>query len=295
MPPGVCPSLLTDLAYVRPSTLDDAMQAMALDGAAALAGGTDLVMLRAAGIATPSLLVDLKHLPELGDMEAPDDGIRIGAAVTMRRLTTGLGPAMGALADSAQVVGGPHTRNRATIGGNVCRSSPGGDTLAPLLVLGGEAELRSVREVRRVPLDEFFLGPGQNVRLPDELLTAVVFPRMCGASAYERFTYRAHMDLAVVGAAVRLSIGDDGRCDAAAVAMSAAAPTPRLVPEAAEPLVGSRLDLRSIEYACQRLTASASPIDDVRGTRRFRLRALDAVCRRAIARAGQRAAASRRD
>ena len=131
------------------------MQAMALDGAAALAGGTDLVMLRAAGIATPSLLVDLKHLPELGDIEAPDDGIRIGAAVTMRRLATGLGPAMGALADGAQVVGGPHTRNRATIGGNVCRSSPGGDTLAPLLVLGGEAEMRSgarspSRSARRV-------------------------------------------------------------------------------------------------------------------------------------------------
>ena len=228
---------------MRPSTMDEATQAMAVDGAAALAGGTDLVLLRAAGLAAPSLLVDLKHLPELREIESRDDAIRIGAAVTMSRLSIGLGPAMGALADAAQVVGGPQTRNRATIGGNVCRSSPGGDTLAPLLVLNGVGEMRSVREGRRIRLDEFFLGPGENIRAADEILAAVALPRLGGGSAYERFTYRAHMDLAVVGAAVRLSIGDDGRCDAAAIAISAAAPTPRLVPEAAEPLVGSHLDL----------------------------------------------------
>ena len=279
--------------YVRVTTVDDALRAMAGEGAVALAGGTDLVPLRAAAMIDPSLLVDVKRVPELDRIEQRETGWRIGALVTMRRLSPCAEPALAALADAAQVVGGPQTRARATVGGNVCRSSPGGDMLAPLLVSDAHAELRSVRGRRLVALREFFLGPGTNVRAADELLTAIHVNRTAGGSAYERFTYRAYMDLAVVGAAAWVSLDGDGRCDAAALAICAAAPTPLLVPEAAAALLGSRADDGTHDRACEAAVEAASPIDDVRGTRRHRLRVLRAVCRSAVASAFQRAGGSR--
>jgi carbon-monoxide dehydrogenase medium subunit len=279
--------------YVRPETVEDALEAMASDGAIALAGGTDVVPLRTAGLIAPALLVDVKRLPELARIERRPDALRIGATATMRVLLGLDDPSAGALADAAAVVGGPQTRARATVGGNVCRSSPGGDTLAPLLVLAARAELLSRGGHRTVPLDEFFLGPGRNVRAADELLGAIDLGREGGGSAYERFTYRAYMDLAVVGAAAWVSLDEDGSCDAAAVAICAAAPVPLLVPGAAHALTGSRGDGGSVALACDAVVEAAVPIDDVRGTRRHRLRALRSVCRIAVERAFARAGGPR--
>ena len=194
--------------YARPPTLDAALELIAEPGAMALAGGTDVVPMRASGRSRLGLLVDVKHVGELrGVTREPDGGVRIGAATTFRELDERDDPGLGAVLDGARIVGAEQTRARATLGGNLCRSSPAGDTLAGLIVTGAIAELRSLAGGSRdVPVAEFFTGPGRNVRRADELLIAIRIPPHDGASAYARFTYRESMDLAVVGVAVALSM-----------------------------------------------------------------------------------------
>jgi carbon-monoxide dehydrogenase medium subunit len=275
--------------YVRPATLEEAIELLDRAGAHVLAGGTDVVTMRAAGALAPSRLVDVKHLKPLHGVTTDGATVTIGAATTCDELARpGTLPAS-ALVDGAALVGGWQTRARATLGGNICRASPAGDTLCGVLVLGGMLGLVGPRGARRVAATEFFTGPGTTVRAPDELLTRIVLPHRRGGSAYRRFTYRNAMDLAVVGVAAWLELRE-GRCVDAAIAIGACGPVPRLVPSAAAALAGSAVGAESVAAACAEVVAAADPIDDVRGTRRHRLHVLAPLTRRVIADALARAA-----
>ncbi len=283
-------------AYERPHSTDEAVALLAGGDATVLAGGTDVVSLRAAGAIAARTLVDVKHVPELQALEIrPDGSVLVGAAVTLRTLGARAVPGLEAITDGARVVGAAQTRTRATLVGNLCRASPAGDTLCGLLVLDAIVHLRSAAGggARSVPVREFFTGPGRTVREPSELVVAVEIPAPAGGSAYQRFTYRTSMDLAVVGVAASLRIEDD-RCVAASIAIGAAAPTPRLVDDAAYALLGSAVDGAAIADAVAAVVAAASPIDDVRGTRRHRLRVIGVVAEDVLRAAAARARAGAR-
>lgn len=273
--------------YVRPESLAEALLAMSSPGALALAGATDLVTLRDNGAIAPETLVDVKSIPELRGVIV-QAGHLIGAVTTMQELAQARPPGLDAIVDGAGLVGGPQTRARGTIGGNIVRSSPAGDTLCGLLVLDARLHLRSVDGDRVIPIGEFFTGPGRNVRRANELLTAIEVPLHGPGSSYRRFTYRNAMDLAVVGVAASLT-STDGICSSASVAIGAVGPVPLLVPSAAEALIGTPCDAHAIEAACAAVVAVATPIDDVRGTRRHRLRVLPALTRGVIGQAWDRA------
>jgi carbon-monoxide dehydrogenase medium subunit len=260
--------------------------------ASVLAGGTDLVPMRRAGLVFPSTLIDVKQIPQLGELTADEGGLSIGAAVRIEQVTALDAISYGALVDGARVLGAAQTRARATLGGNVCRASPAGDTLAGLLVLNAEIELASRDGSRTVPLARFFTGPGTTLRQPTELATRLVVPAAQGASAYERQTYRRWLDLAVAGIAVRVVLDRDQRCVDAAVAVAALAPTPVEVPAAAAELMESQLDATTIARASAAILDVVDPISDVRGTREYRLRVIPALLRRAINRAVERAEAT---
>lgn len=274
--------------YRRVDRIEDALDV--LDTPAPpeiLAGGTDLVLMRSArgDAQRHDTLLDVKPVPELAEL----DDLGIGATVTMARLARVQEPWLGAVADGAVAVGGPQTRARATVGGNVCRASPSGDTLPALLSLSASAVLRSRQSgERRVPLPEFFAGPGQHTGRSDELLCRIELGRRTGASAYQRFTHRRFMDLAVAGVAVWLELRPDGRCGDAAVSIGSVGPVPALVPEAGMALVDTTLDAQATAAAGAILAAAASPIDDVRGTASFRRRVLLPLLRRACATAVRR-------
>jgi carbon-monoxide dehydrogenase medium subunit len=276
------------MEYHRAHTIEDAAVALEAEGAMALAGGTDLVLLEAAGVLAPSRLVDIKGIPVLRHIVRDTDATRIGATTTMTQIAGLRGKGCDALADAAGIVGGLQTRVRATLGGNICRSSPAGDTLPPLLALGARATLTSSTASRSVLLEDFFTAPGENVRRAQELLVAVELPVREGGSAYQRLTYRRAMDLAVVGVAVRLNI-EDGVCVDACVAAGAVGPTPLISRDAASVLVGSEVDDRTVARAADALVEGADPIDDVRGSRKYRLRALRVITRRTVTEARQRA------
>ncbi|WP_216590227.1 FAD binding domain-containing protein [Streptomyces brasiliscabiei] len=276
--------------YRRPDSLSEILTLLDRRPASVLAGGTDLVMMRADGAVDRAHdIVDIKGVPGLRGISLDADGtLVIGAATPLRELagTTVVPPH--AITDGAALVGGWQTRARGTIGGNICRASPAGDTLPGLLAADARLELASTTGTRLVSAHDFFTGPGRTVREPGELLTRIIVPASRGASAYLRFTYRLAMDLAVVGVAAHVEI-ENGRCVAARVALGAAAATPVLAPDAADALVGTELDAPSVEAAARLVLDTATPIDDGRGSRAHRRTVLPVLAERAIGIAFERA------
>lgn len=257
-------------------------------GAGVIAGGTDFVALYAAGAIPHDVVVDVTRVPQLTVLEDAGGHLRIGAACTLSRLERVTDPCWAAVVDGAALIGSRQTRLRGTLGGNVCRASPSGDTLAGLLASDAVMVARSSSGRRRIAASRFFHGPGRTDLAPGEVLERVEVPRGASFGAYCRATVRRSMDLATVGVAVVLH-ASGGRVVGARVAVSGAGPTPVLVP------VGDRLDgvgLVSVAGSAASLDEAVqeaiSPIDDVRGSAWYRRRLTRPLLERALLRAVSR-------
>ncbi|MEZ5341875.1 MAG: FAD binding domain-containing protein [Acidimicrobiales bacterium] len=264
------------------TTLDEALDALAT-GACPIAGGTDLVVAARHGKAPlPDSVVAIDRLSELQTISSTADATIIGAGVTHARLMTNdaVTGALAGLADASALVGSPATRNLGTLGGNVMNASPAMDTGAPLVVLNASVTLRSTRGERSLPVAELWVGPGQTATRPDELCTVIVIPtpRVRSGSAYVRLEYRRAMEIAVVGAAAAITLGDDGSIEALAVALTAVGPTILSV-ELAE-LVGHPMTPETLERVATLASTQSTPISDGRASDRYRRHAVGIMAKR---------------
>ena len=278
--------------YVAAETIEDALAALA-GGARPVAGGTDLVVGARQGKAPlPESLVAIHRLAALRGVEVDGDTLRLRALTTheevaehpvvLERLT--------ALADAAAIVGSHATRAHGTIGGNVMNASPAMEVGGPLQCFGATVTLRSQDGERTVPVAGLFTGPGRTSASPGELLTevAVPLPPAATGSCYARLEYRQQMEIAVVGATAVVTFAGD-RIEAARVAITALAPTIRLVPEAEEALVGSDGGRDAADRAAQAAAEASEPISDVRASDAYRRAMAAVLTRRAVEAAVARA------
>lgn len=282
--------------YFAPTTAAEAVAGLAEhDGARVVAGGTDLVVAARGGkYPLPDVLVAIHGVTDL-DLQAEDDkGLRLGALTTHAWVQGAplIGARWSALADASALVGSPATRHNGTLGGNLMNASPAMDTGAPLLVFEATAELRSVRGTRSVTLEELLAGPGRTSAEPGELLTSVHLPALppASGSAYVRLEHRRAMEIAVVGAAALVTLGQDGRIVDTRIALSAAAPTCIRTPEAEAVLRGCRPEAAPLREAAALATEAVRPITDVRASAAYRRAMTSVVVTRALAVAAQRAA-----
>lgn len=283
--------------YFEPTSIEDALALAGEHGPEArfVAGGTDLVVgARRARVALPEVLISLHRVAGLDQVAVGADGsLRLGAGVSHAVLCTDpvVTARYTALADGAALVGSPATRHVGTLGGNLCNGSPANDTGSPLLAFGAAVELTCAEGRREVPLDDFFVGPGRVSLEPGELLTAVALraPEGRVGSAYLRLDYRRAMEIAVVGAAATLCLGEDDVVTSASVALTAVAPTCIRVPSAAECLVGHVPSSDLLREAAALGAEAARPIDDVRAPADYRTATVPVIIRRALACALRRA------
>lgn len=281
-------------AYHRPPSLTGALRlAEELPGARFIAGGTDLmVRLQARAIAPPAL-ISLRGIDELHGVSVDDAGVRIGALTTIAELLehATLGEIYPVLADALSRIGGPQVRNGATIGGNLCNASPCADSAPPLLVLGAGVRLVGARGARELPLERFFLGPGQTALQPGEILSHVLVPLPAtGAAAAFRKHGRVRMDLALVSAAVLLC-ADGGRCVEARVAVGSVAPVPLRLASVEALLVGREIDERLLAAVEAETRAAVAPISDLRASADYRRQLVGVYVRRLTAALAPRRAA----
>lgn len=272
-------------SYERPTTLAQAVDLLETHGRAArpLAGGTDLIIRLRDGTVRPTIVVDLKRIPELRPAIREEAGrLTIGATTVMtdiaadarvRRLFV-------ALAEAAAVVGSVQIRNRATLGGNVCNASPAADTATPLLVYRADVVIAGQAGIRRIPIDDFFIRSGETALAPGEIVVSIELPIPAGrtGAVHLRRTRRRGHDLA----AVTLSCLVD-EAGVTRIAYGSVGPRPILVIDEtgvlADPAAGDDAKATALEG----MFAAARPSPhSMRSSPEYRLAMLRVLGRRAL-------------
>lgn len=281
-------------SYVAPTSLDEAYKVLAqADGPGsvrAIVGGSDLIDQMRQERRTPSVVLDIKRIPEMNRLEwVAGEGLHLGAAVCCT--DTAAFPAVqenyGSLAESAQLIGSVQIQNRASVAGNICNSTPSADSVPGLITYGARVVLVSPRGRREVELGDFLTGPGQNVLAPDEILLETIVPPPLPNSSghYLRFIPRNEMDIAVAGVASMLALEPGTtKCAQVRIVLASVAPTAVRATAAEQVLEGNEVTVDLIREAGEKAVEAASPISDVRGSAEYRIELVKVLTRRTLAR-----------
>lgn len=285
-----------DFDYKAPFLLDEAIKILSENNgsARALAGGTDLIDHVRSGRLTPEIVVDVKNVIELSLLDMSDKRFILGATVPCYQIYEN-GPiekAYTALTDSCRIIGGIQIQTRASVGGNLCNSGPAADTIPSLIALSAVCTIAGPNGSREIPVEEFCTGPGQNVLETGELLVSLTFPprEANSGSHYRRFIPRNEMDIAVVGVGASVVLDDSGENFVSGrIGLGAVAPTPLFAREASDLLAGQPVNDETIGKVAKAAQSIATPIDDMRGTKEFRLHLVDVLTQRVLRVAVERA------
>ena len=285
---------MAKLDYLAPTTAEEAVRALGAAGARPMGGGTDLLVQLRAGRTKPDVIVDLKRIAGAIGVREEAGGFVVGAATPGALLGehAALVKAWPGVVEAANLIGSTQVQGRASLAGNLCNASPAADSVPAMIAARAVCVVAGPAGRREVPVEAICTAPGRTSLSPGEFVLEIRLPPRGARAgdAYLRLIPRTEMDIAVVGAAVSLTIDGAGVITDAHVALGAVAPTALLVPEAGAALVGSSLD----EAALQRLDAAARaacrPISDKRGTAEYRTRIAGVLARRAAAIAYRRAA-----
>jgi CO/xanthine dehydrogenase FAD-binding subunit len=260
---------LAAVDVLTPTSLDEALRLKAENpGAVPIQGGTDVMVALNFDRDRPQAMLNLNEVAELRGWSRSNGTLRLGSGVTYAEIEhSELREVLPALAEASRTVGSPQIRNRGTIGGNLGTASPAGDALPPLVIDGAEVECASTRGVRTVPVVDFITGVKRNALEPDELITAVRLSPTGSPQTFLKVGPRNAMVIAVVSLAV--SAGDELRA-----CFGSASPRPVLVTAPRD----------EADSFAERVAAAASPIDDVRGSERYRNHALQVLTTRALKR-----------
>jgi len=281
---------LPEFSYVRPASYNEASRFLAEhpNEARPFLGGTDTFVRLRDGVWKDKYLLDLKALPGISDLSFdPGEGLTIGAAVNMNRVIASLDimAHYPLLAEASRTVASYQLRSRATIAGNICNASPAGDTIGACMVYGGIATVNGLNGVREEPLNSFFIGPGQTLLGSADIVSAIRFPipPPGHAGRYIKLGRNVVGDLAIVGVTV-LAYPDDtavsGYCFR--IVLASVAPVPLVAAVAQEILAGETVTIESINAAADAAQAAATPIDDTRGSARYRKLMVRNLVRRAV-------------
>jgi CO/xanthine dehydrogenase FAD-binding subunit len=266
---------LPEFDYIKPTTLEEASAFLAqhTGEARAFIGGTDTFVRMRDGAWQDKYLVDVKGLPGMNDLKFdPARGLTVGAAINMNRLISS--PEVNAhypvLAEAAHTVASYQLRTRATIAGNICNASPAGDTIGSCLVLDAKLHVHGVDGDRVEALRTFFKGPGKTVLKAGDIVIAVELPipPQNAQGKYIKLGRNAIGDLAIVGVT---AFGYPDRTASGyrvLIALASVAPTPLLLDVAL--LSEKQINEESINEAADFAMNAVKPIDDVRGSARYR-------------------------
>lgn len=275
--------------YIVPTTLDEALTALAAHSARGLArlvaGGTDVLVEIEFGAPIPDVLIDISRLPGLDTVTLTDGWIHIGPLVTHNLAVADpvLRQYAWPLVRACWEIGAPQIRNRGTLAGNVVTASPANDTIPALWVLGAEVTLASVRGRRTVALPDFFLGVRRTVRQPDEMVVDIRLPvpPPTARGMFIKAGLRRAQAISLVNIAVWLDFAGDCVREAR-LAFGSVAPTIVRAPAAEAALVGHPLTPERIAMAARLVQEAIRPIDDVRASAAYRRHLAEVITRRAL-------------
>jgi len=274
--------------YFEPKTVSEALSLLAKYGEQAkmIAGGTD-VMVDIKYKEEPGCLINIKKIPGLGAIQENGGSLRIGPLVTIHEMEMNklVRERLPVLWESCHQFASLQIRNTATIGGNICRASPSGETLAPLLVLEAKGKLAFSEGEKSEPLSSLFKGPGKTSLGAKGLLTEidVPYPAQGSRSVYLKHAVRGAMDIAMVGVAVLVTPdAAKNNLQDARIGLGAVAPTPVRATKAEALLRGKPLTAALLKEAAAMAASESSPINDQRSSGEYRRWIVEALTRRGL-------------
>lgn len=274
------------MQYFKPATFEEAVAlAAGAEGITRiLAGGTDVLVQMRSDIVTPDTLIDIKAIPGTHEIAPTEDGgWRLGVAVTGAEMRehADLGQDWPGVVEAMDLIGSTQVQGRATPVGNLCNASPAADSVPAMIAAGARVSITGPEGNRELAVEDIPAGPGKTVLKKGEIITALILPPRGenGGDAYQRFIPRTEMDIAVVGCGINLTVEGEV-ITAARMALGAVAPTAVLVHAAADALVGRTLDEAALAALAELAEASCNPIDDKRGTIKFRTHVAGVLARR---------------
>jgi len=266
--------LIPRFTYHRPDSLDEACSLMEqLTSVKAIAGGTDLLVQIKDGLPAPKHVIDLTVIEELHHIDEDNESIIIGATITLADIIKSRVIADNApvLVKAANLVGSPQIRNVGTLGGNLCNASPAADLVPPLLALDAKLKILSRDATRSVPLNEFFLGPGQSVLRRNELVSQIRIPKKAEhtGTSFLKLGRRKTFTLSVVTAAACVELKDK-MLKNVRIALGAVAPTPIRAWRTEKFLIGQKISDKLVDGAAELAKTEVAPITDVRASAEYR-------------------------
>lgn len=286
---------MPSLSYASPTTANEAIALLAGASGQAklLAGGTDLLVQLRSGRVKPDLIVDTKKIPGIIGIRLENGEFVIGAATPgavieahpeLKKVWPGVVEAM-------DLIGSTQIQGRASLVGNLCNASPAADSVPAMIAAGAVAVILGSKGRREAPVEMIITSPGRTSLAKDEFILEVRLPKPPPRTgdAYLRFIPRTEMDIAVVGCGVCVTLDAAGVCTAAKMSLGAVAPTPLVVKDAADALIGHTLDDATLSRLDSAARAICNPISDKRGTIEYRTKVAGVLARRAAAIAFQRA------
>lgn len=272
-------------AYIRPTTLDEALEALGTGPLTILAGGTDHYPARV-GRPLDEDILDVSAIGGLGAIEELDGHWRLGATATWSDvIEADLSPCFDGLKLAAREVGGVQIQNAGTVVGNVCNASPAADGVPPLLALDAAVEVRSGNGAKDVPLAHFIAGNRRTLLEPGEMVTALLVPKPeapRAASHFLKLGSRKYLVISIVMVAAVAEIAEDGNVARARVAVGACSEVAQRLPALEDALVGRAFGDGLGEVAETAHLAPLDPIGDVRGSAEYRRDAALTVVRRTL-------------
>lgn len=269
---------LPEFEYILPKTLVEASEFLSthFGEARPFLGGTDVFVRMRDGFLTPKFLVDVKNLNGTNDLSFdPQSGLTLGSAVNMNRVVAS--PEVQAhyplLAEACRSVASYQLRTRATVVGNICNASPAGDTIGACLALDGILHIHGINGARQESLKSFFLGPGKTTLKTGDVVTAIHFPlppKKCSGT-YLKLGRNQLSDLSIVG--VTAFGHPDSNCESGyrfRLALASVAPVPLVPIDAETYLANHSITPESLREAASLSADACTPIDDVRGSARYR-------------------------
>ncbi|MEM7299527.1 MAG: FAD binding domain-containing protein [Pseudomonadota bacterium] len=275
------------MAYSLPTELDAALSLLRDSAPQIMAGGTDIYPAMKPG-SQPAAYLDITRIQGFSDISQTDAGTRIGAAVTWSDIVKAdLPPAFDALKQAAREVGSLQIQNAGTVAGNICNASPAADGVPALLALDAQVEMASAaRGTRLLPLSAFIKGVRQTALADDELVTAITVPKLPDGmvSGFEKQGSRRYLVISIAMTAANVLLDSEGRIAEARIAVGSCSAIAQRLTALEGDLIGVEPD--RIEIKQEHLTP-LTPIDDVRGTAAYRLKAVEHQIHRAIQKAAQ--------
>lgn len=281
--------------YYEPTSIDECSKLLITYGTDAqiLAGGTDLVPKLKSRNLKVKTIIGLNGISEAKGIKETKDGVEVGALVTLRDITKSniIRENWKALAEAAGHVSSMQVRNIATIGGNVCNASPSADAVQGLIVSDAMVNIVGPNGRRKVPIIDFFVGPGKTILEEGELVVSFTIPnsRQKSGASYKKFAIRGDVDISIVGAGSSITLDKDDKVSHAIISLAAVAPTPIRVTDVEKLIVGKVLTKDLILEAAEKAANSCNPITDQRATKEYRIEMVKVWTKNALTEAVKRA------